>query len=265
MYLSLVLPSLLMVSGSFATPSKLRERRAAEEVTVLLQNQQDESGSGFTFKNVAKRTTLPVSSALGPFLQVQIEVDPAAPNQGLRCQVLDPNGAPLVGTRGENIDTTFSDADKGPWTFTNPAGISASAIVCDPAFVGLEDPSDLKVSVLLQNQATELGATTDFDDVPAREERPPTASTGPFETVELIVGSLVPDQELRCQLVNAKGKAIPIVRGGNQDTTFSDQDKGPWTFVQEATVKNIICDPAFVAQPMPVSTPRLRGGHRLPL
>ena len=40
-----------------------------------------------------------------------------------------------------------------------------------------------------------------------------------------------------------------LIRGENEDTTFSDAGKGVWTFVQEAEVDAIICDPAFEADP----------------
>ena len=99
---------------------------------------------------------------------------------------------------------------------------------------------------MLSNQATETGSQTVFPDVSGgRQHKPPVGTTGPFETVEIVVGALVEKQDIRCQLINKHGKAIVATRGANTDITFSDANKGDWTFRHESSVSKIICDPAF--------------------
>ena len=103
-------------------------------------------------------------------------------------------------------------------------------------------------SVILAN-GRQYSYDTVFETVLEREELPPTGSNGPFTSVEINVGALV-DPELRCQLINQRGKKIVATRGDNVDTTFSDADKGPWYFNRPGQkVRNVVCDPAFVADP----------------
>ena len=65
----------------------------------------------------------------GPFETIEINVGAAA-QQDLRCQALDLDGKPIVATRGANVDITFSDADKGAWTFRDGA-VEVSRIICE--------------------------------------------------------------------------------------------------------------------------------------
>jgi len=212
-------------------------------VTVILENQAIELGSQTTFKSVnSKKTKAPVGSS-GPFETIEINVGADA-NPALRCQALDSNGTPLIATRGANTDTTFSDADKGAWTFITPSTVSA--IVCDPSFVAVA-PGSYDVTVILQDQATETGSQTILSGV-VRDVDVPVGSSGPFSTVEISVGPLV-NPALRCKVKNARGRAIVATRGENIDTTFSDADKGAWTFQKSQSVSKIICDPIFVAAP----------------
>ena len=135
-------------------------------------------------------------------------------------------------------DITFSDADKGAWTFLNGAS-EVSRIVCDPESKAVT-PDAFQVRVILSDQASELGTQTVFDSVVERVESPPTGSQGSYDTVEIAVGSLV-DPALRCQLINGRGKPVVAVRGENVDTTFSDADKGPWTFRRDQKVRKVVC------------------------
>lgn len=249
MYTTFALSSLLLASSVAASPA-MRRQYTQERVTVTLQNQAIELGSGTTFNNVNARKTLPPVGSSGPFTTINVDVAANATNQALRCQALDEAGVPLIATRGENIDITFSDADKGEWTFVDDEGVYVSAIVCDPAFVSI-DPSEKTVGVLLQNQAIELGTTTTFEDPTVRTKQRPVGGSGPFETVEIDVGQVVENQDLRCKVLNNMYHAIVAVRGENTDTTFSDAGKGPWTFRDGAQeVSAIICNPRFVANPL---------------
>lgn len=201
------------------------------------------------FNDVSEQQALE-STISGSFTQVQILVDEAAPNQDLRCQVLDEEGAPLIATRGENVDISFDDGGNGSWTFED-LEVRVSEIICDPLFEAVgADAFD--VTVILQNQGVELGSETIFEAFSSRDELAPVGSSGPFTTVELRVGELVDLQTLRCQILDRRSRAILVVRGGNVDTTFADGDAGLWTLVQEHRVTNIICDADFVADPAPV-------------
>lgn len=168
--------------------------------------------------------------------------------QDYRCQILDHMNAPIILKRGANIDITFGDGDKGAWTFRDTPS-AVSKVVCDPTFAKI-DPSTSKVSVRLTNQGAELGTTTDFPDPSDMKlKSDPVGSKGPYTNVEIIVGELVKKQDIRCQLNNRHGMPIVAKRNANVDTTFSDADKGEWTFKAESEVDKIICDPAFKAAP----------------
>ena len=157
-------------------------------------------------------------------------------------------GAPIILKRGANTDITFGDGDKGAWTFRD-APSTVSKVICDPTFAKIGAAANT-VSVRLSNQGAELGTTTDFPDPSEqRAESKPVGSTGPYTSVEIIVGELVKKQDIRCQLKDMHGADVVAKRGANVDTTFSDADKGEWTFKVESVVDNIICDPAFKAAP----------------
>lgn len=51
--------------------------------------------------------------------------------QDYRCSVIGKDGKPVVAKRGKNVDTTFSDAGKGEWTFAQKSEVKS--VVCDPA------------------------------------------------------------------------------------------------------------------------------------
>jgi len=236
---------LFAASAALAAPMSSNGTSADTSVRVVLQSQATETGSGTVFDSVDSRQyKAPVGSS-GPFETLEVVVGAGA-NQDLRCQALDLEGNAIIATRGDNVDITFSDggADKFEWTFKQPSEVSR--IVCDPAFVAVT-PDAFEVSVTLSNSEGPLPPIV-FDNVEDRAEESPLSGSTPADTVEISVGELV-DPALRCQLLNRRGKPVVAVRGANTDTTFSDADKGEWTFKREQVVSQVICDPAFVARP----------------
>jgi hypothetical protein len=245
---NIAITALLAISGATASTMEARNANAGDKsVRVILENQAIELGSQTVFKNVNQRREKPPVGSSGPFQTLEVNLGKDVTNTALRCQALDASGLPIVGTRGTNIDTSFSDADKGAWTLRPAAGAEVATVVCDPALVAIS-AAEFGVTVILQNQATELGTQTSFNDTTVREVGPPVGSAGPYQTVEISVGSQG-NQALRCKLLNGAGKPIVATRGENVDTTFSDADKGAWTFNRQAKVSKIICDPKFVADP----------------
>jgi len=235
---------LLAASSAFAAP-QIQQRSGAKSVTVILQNQASELGTQTTFKNVNRRKQKAPVGSSGPFETIEISVGAAA-QQDLRCQVLDSDGNAIIGQRGTNVDNTFSDAGKGPWTFKEATEVSE--IICDPTFVAV-DPAEAEIRVTLADDAAEFATQTVFVGFfDERVELPPTGSAGPYTSVEISVGSLV-DPATRCQVLGRAGKPLVGTRAPNVDTTFSDADKGPWTFNRKRSVSKVICDPAFVAAP----------------
>lgn len=213
-------------------------------VTVILQNQAIELGSQTTFKNADKKQTKSPVGSTGPFETIEINLGADVANTALRCAALDMNGNPLIARRGANTDTTFSDADKGAWTFLEP--VEVHSIVCDPAFVAVAAGS-YDVRVTLADSAEDLATQTALSGV-VRDVQVPVGSSGPFDSVTIDVGPLV-DPALRCKVKNVHGRAIVATRGENIDTTFSDADKGAWTFNKRSSVSVIVCDAKFVAAP----------------
>jgi len=246
MHSTFALASLLLAASSaFAAPHERRQQYGDKSVTVILSNQAIELGSQTTFKSVnSRKQKSPVGSS-GPFDTIEISVGDAA-NAALRCSALDTDGNLILGKRGANVDTSFSDADKGAWTFKEATEVSA--VVCDPALVAV-DPAEATIRVTLADDASEFATQTVFSSFFNEAlTLPPTGSQGPYTSVTIDVGSLV-DPETRCKLLNRGGNPIVATRGTNVDTTFSDADKGAWTFNRKSRVTSIICDPAFVAAP----------------
>ncbi|KAL8790742.1 MAG: hypothetical protein Q9195_006220 [Heterodermia aff. obscurata] len=238
-YSSLFLAALAS-SGSLAAP--WTKPSADTSLRVILSNQATETGSQTVLTSGSRQHARPVGST-GPFQTVELNVGAGVQDQDYRCQILDEAGKPIVIQRGANTDITFSDADKGEWTFRHES--SVSKIICDPTFkkIGAEAS---EIRVVLSNQATETGSQTVFPDVSGgRQHKPPVGSSGPFETVEIVVGALVEKQDIRCKLTDEHGKPVVATRGANTDITFSDANKGEWTFKAESEVSKIICDPAF--------------------
>ena len=176
--------------------------------------------------------------------QPNLLVGAGVPNADqIRCQLTDDTGNFVIMNRGENTDVTFSDAGKGAWSFMNFKNVVS--VNCSPD-LPKAGPDDFKLNVRLTD--VPMGASED-NRLPAGGTVSITESSGTlWDTVELIAGSQVPDRETtRCQVLDASGLPLTVLRGTNRDVTFSDAEKGPWTFEVGATeVSKIVCDTRFV-------------------
>jgi len=245
MYANAIALSLLAATGALAAPATRRSYDSSYDntVTVILSDGGETGAQVSGLSSTYNSAGTPAIS--GPFSTIEISLGAGVTNADLRCEALDNYGNPIVAVRGANTDTTFSDADKGPWTFRQPSYVSQ--VVCDPTFVKIDPTSDeLNLRVILENQSTETGSQT---ALPAGTlvDLPPVGSSGPFETVELSVGSLVEKQDYRCQILDNYGNPLIVLRGANRDITFSDADKGAWTLETPSYVSDIVCNPTFVA------------------
>lgn len=99
-----------------------------------------------------------------------------------------------------------------------------SQIICDPSFKEIGSGAS-EIRVILSNQATETGSQTILTEG-QRQEKPSIGSNSPFQTVELSVGPLIQQQNLRCQVVDLNNKPIIVLKKESRDITFSDADKG---------------------------------------
>lgn len=232
-----IILSLLAASGALSTPHN--HHQVHNEIRVALSD-LGETGAQVTLEEGIRDTAFPSTS--GPFASVELRLGKGVQQKDLRCQILDDSGNPITVLRGENTDISFGDGGKGPWTFR--ASSLVSQVICDPTFQKIgSDATELRV--VLENQATETGSQTVFAEG-QREEQPPVATSGPFQTVELRVGELVEQQDYRCQVLDNFGHPIVVLRGKSRDITFSDAGKGEWTFETPSEVSSIICDPTFV-------------------
>jgi len=255
MYTSTLLLSLLSATTALALPTA-QASSGSNGITVILSNQATELGSQ-TILAAGKRDEKPPVGSGGPFKTVEISVGDKVKNKDIRCQLLDNRGKPIQARRGQNLDTTFSDADKGEWTFVKDSQVSK--IICDPTFkannqnrdaspLASDQSADSKakaeIRVLLANQATEDGQAFILND-PTKRQELAVRSNVAFREVTLTAPASAKD--LRCQVQDKNGKAVTIQRGQNVDVTFADGGKGKWTFKnpQQAAIGKIICDPAF--------------------
>lgn len=245
-YTSIILAALAACSTIAAplTNAAPQKRMLDNTLTVVLSNQATETGSQTTFTEGQREEGGPTGSS-GPFQTVELRLGKDVQRKDLRCKILDDQGDDIVVIRGANTDITFADGGKGAWTLRKESMVSE--IICDPIFVKT-DPSVFETRVILSNQATELGSQTTLKEGP-RVESAPTGSSGPFQTVEIAVGAWAEKQDLRCSVLDHAGTPIVAKRGKNVDTTFSDADKGAWTFVHESEVSKIVCDESFKAAP----------------
>lgn len=234
--------ALLAASGALAAPSAAR-RQVDTSVRVFITDNAGTNGeAGIEAGGPGFAGFSSAPSAPGPFSSVELKVGAGLPQQDLRCQLIDESGLPIVMSRGENTDATFSDAGKGPWTFS--AFHTVTRVTCDPN-LPKAGPDDFKLNVKLTNTAI---GNVDENKLPSGGTFSITTGFGAlFDIVELEVGSQVQDQETRCQVLDTQGNPLVVLRGENRDITFSDADKGPWTFEVGATeVSKVICDPSFV-------------------
>ncbi|KAI9853937.1 MAG: hypothetical protein M1813_001615 [Trichoglossum hirsutum] len=120
-----------IVSSIICDPTFAKIDPSATEIRVTLSNQATETGSQTTFSEGEREEKEPVGSS-GPFETVQLCVGALVEKQDYRCQVLDAAGDPITVKRGQNVDITFGDGDKGEWTFLEASEVSE--IICDPDF-----------------------------------------------------------------------------------------------------------------------------------
>ncbi|KAK8085519.1 hypothetical protein PG997_006790 [Apiospora hydei] len=78
----------------------------------------------------AKAPTFP-----GPFATVTLNVGNGT--AAARCQLIDTDGQPVTLVRGDNVDTTFGDAGKGPWRAQDGGFFFVQQIKCDPTFASV--------------------------------------------------------------------------------------------------------------------------------
>lgn len=108
-------------------------------------------------------------------------------------------------------------------------------------------PTDL-VTVSLWHEAAESDtiSLTVFKERHLPDSASPEQSYGPFDFVQLNLSSGVENKGLRCQILDEFAEPIVLVRNGNVDITFSDQDKGAWILRDgEQDVFTVLCDPSF--------------------
>lgn len=238
-----------LTSGVFAAPAANRDSGKDTSVSVVLIRDGMGISSPVTKLQGAEegRVEAQPSGGKGPFKSVNILLGKDVQNKDLRCSVFDDNDEEIVGTRGKNIDITFSDGGNGKWDFR--AETNVTSIVCDPAFKKIT-PEELEAgkltTVKLINEGTE--STTPISGFTGlKREEKPFNSEELWREINIEVGKFAENQALRCQIEDHRGVAIEAKRGKNIDTTFSDAGKGRWTFLmpEQSVVSKVICDPAF--------------------
>lgn len=237
------IPPLLALAGTSLAAPTSNSNYKDTEVKVIL-----DSSLSTSFGNRVSHRETKRPASHGPFSTVELSVGKNFPQQALRCQILDHHHQPVVIVRGENIDTTFSDAEKGLWTFRDGQS-RVSRVVCDPTFVANpQAPKDTSVIVQLTGPS-ELATQTPFSLVGAQggsESQTPIASSGPYNSVSLTLGPDVENQALRCWLMDKKGEVIVLKRGENVQRTFAKGE--PWSFLEPrmSEVGKIECNDQFV-------------------
>ncbi|KAK8046967.1 hypothetical protein PG996_015031 [Apiospora saccharicola] len=244
MQFSTALLGLLAASGALAAPAA-DASSANSQVTVILRGPSELATQTQLGKNEQKR---PIGAG-SDFTSVELAAHKLKNDKGqdLRCRVFDARGRPITVTRGANVDTTFSDAGKGEWTFKKTV---VSKVQCSTAFVAapkkrdvemIEERANGPLRVTLSGPS-ELATQTGIGE---KDAKAPVGSRGPYNQVTLNVGS--GRKEARCQLIDTQNKVITLVRGANVDVTFGDAGKGPWKAQNGKTfnVKEIKCDPSF--------------------
>lgn len=242
MHFSTALLALFAASGALAAPAA--DTNSANTVTVILRGPSELATQTQLGKNEQKR---PIGAG-SDFTSVELAAHHLKNDKGqdLRCRIFDARGRPVTVTRGTNVDTTFSDAGKGAWTFRKTA---VGKVQCSTAFaaapkkrdVGLEERANGPLRVTLSGPS-ELATQTGIGE---KDAKAPVGSRGPYNQVTLNVGS--GRKEARCQLIDTQNKVITLVRGANVDVTFGDAGKGPWKAQngKNFNVKEIKCDPSF--------------------
>ena len=129
-----VFPKETTVSKVICDPALKKGVATDFSITVQLNGPSELATQTSGFTGIVREQKAPQDTS-DAFNSVLIQVGKNVDNQAVRCQLLDKNNKPITGKRGANIDTTFSDAKKGEWTFQDPQALTAvSQIICDPAF-----------------------------------------------------------------------------------------------------------------------------------
>jgi hypothetical protein len=235
MQYSIVFLTAMAATGSLAAP---QAAAVTNPIVVRLSSPNLESNTANSFEEGVRDVQLSINEFVA---SDTVELDLEVQN-GLRCQILDAQDEPILVVRGPNVDFTFADANGGPWAIVGNA-VLVKTIICDPAFVAA--PLDFGIKVTLSDG--DLATQTEFQKAGNFEELSPVGSSGPFNSVNLTLGADVPQQDLRCQLIDNRGDAIELFRDPNTAITFGDGGLGAWTFVDPVSslVDRIICDPAF--------------------
>lgn len=242
MQYSTMLLSAFAATACLAAPARRQDDGAS--IDVRLSNQAIELGSGTSFEEDQLPQTKPPTGSSGPFDTVVLALGPDVENADLRCQLLDANHDAIAIVRNGVTQITFADGgEQAPWTFLDGA-TEVSSIVCDPDF-SIEDvvAAVLDLDVRVQLSDGNLARQQAFEEAGlVREEQDSPDDESLFNTVSLILGVDVVNQDLRCQILDMELNPIEVLRAGNLDTTFANGD--PWTF-DDVAVSTIICDPEF--------------------
>lgn len=110
-------------------PPPMQMDNSTQAIRVLLSDQATELGVAFDLTGPARDEEEVVTDNV--FSSVEL-TSPKEVKDSLRCQIQDKDGNPITVKRGTNVDTTFSDAGKGAWSFERGM---VGKIVCDPTFV----------------------------------------------------------------------------------------------------------------------------------
>lgn len=234
---------LLAASHALAAPAA--DASSANAVTVTLRGPGELATQTQLGPNEQKR---PVGAGGAGFTSVELMSHHLQNDKGqdLRCRLFDARGRPVTVTRGANVDTTFSDAGKGAWTFRQTA---VSKVQCSPAFAAAPQKRDVVVEErangplrVTLSGPSELATQTGIGE---KDAKAPVGSRGPYSQVTLNVGA--GRKAARCQLIDPQNKVVTLVRGANVDVTFGDGGKGPWKAQNGKNfhVKEIKCDPSF--------------------
>ncbi|KAK8100105.1 hypothetical protein PG999_010479 [Apiospora kogelbergensis] len=263
---------LLAATGAFALPAE--DVANPNTVTITLRGQRNDVSKTQVDKNGSR-----TPNGKGRWTSVELASHNIKNDKGqdLRCKIFSEKGKEITVTRGQNVDTTFSDAGKGKWTFKIPRQSQVGKIQCSTKFNAAPGPKEARAESSEEAEVDEVEDVAEESQVEERAEpqvdalavgpltvtlrgpselatqtqlkhkdaKAPTGSRGPYNSVQLKVVS--GKKEARCQLIGQNGKAITLVRGKNIDTTFGDGGKGAWAFKDPKTsnVKQIKCDPSF--------------------
>lgn len=107
MHCSALLLSALAATSALA--SHHEARTIGNSIHVTLEDLLNSLGSGTDFEeDQLAQTKMPVGSS-GPVTTFALKLGPDVKDKKLRCQIVDKEGTPIVGVRGNNTDITFSD------------------------------------------------------------------------------------------------------------------------------------------------------------